>query len=242
MSRRGKGCGCCVSNGLCAARVAAAAGAGGPAGLTVDLQKITASPLELGAILPVGTQFNAFEMNAAGPLVTRTIQDDDGNGAVDILGQLNPVPNAGMGFSYSKTAIGATVDFTLTEDDGTTVATDVEQYVWLPRIYNGVAAIPGAINEAFIEGLANSQLLPSRAHAQPGQFWTAAEYIWVAFPASFNPTTSLNFQVGAFPGGFLLAAAGVSVTPNTPNGVPILYDVWRSIGAGLGVPFDLIVT
>ena len=233
---------CAVSQGLCAARVAAAGGGGGPAGLTVDLQKITASPLELGATLGVGTQFNAFEMNAAGPLVSRTIQDDDGNGAVDILGQANAVPNAGMGFSYVKTAIGATVGFTLTSDDGTNVAQDVETYVWLPRVYLDVAAIPGAIDEAFIEGLSENELRADKGIARTGLFWTAAEYIWVAIPQAYNPTSSLDFLVGAFPGGFLLAQAGVSVTPNTPGGLPILYDVWRSIGAGVGAGFDITVS
>ena len=239
--RRGRDC-CGVSQGLCVARVAAGGGGGGPAGLTVDLQKITPSPLELGATLPVGTQFNAFDMNAAGPLVTRTIQDDDGNAAVDILGQANAVPNAGMGFAYVKTAIGATVNFTLAANDGTSSAQDVEQYVWLPRVYLGVAAIPGATDEAFIESLGETELRADKGIARTGLFWTAAEHIWVAFPQSYNPTDSLDFLVGAFPGGFLLDTAGVSRTPNTPGGLPILYDVWRTIGAGVGVGFDITVS
>jgi len=217
-------------------------GGGGPAGLTIDLIKITPSPLELGAVLVIGTQFNTVESNAAGPLVSATIQDDDGNGPVNILGQTDPVPNAGMGFAYVKTAIGATVDFTYTADDGTTVAADVERYTWLPRVYMGVAALPGAINEAFVEGLAENELRADKGIARTGQFWTAGEYIWVALPQAFNPTSSLDFLVGAFPGGFLLAQAGVSVTPNTVSGVPILYDVWRSIGAGVGVPFNITVS
>ena len=208
----------------------------------VDLQKITASPLELGAILPAGTQFNAFESGAAGPLVTRTITDDDGNPAVNILGQANPVPTAGMGFSYSKAAIGDTVDFTLFADDGTNTDTDVEQYVWLPRVYLGVDAIPGAINEAFIESLVESELRADKGIARTGLTWTAGEYIWVAFPDAFNPTDSLDFLVGIFPGGFQLEASAVSVTPNTPNGVPITYDVWRSVGAGLGLVVDITVS
>lgn len=217
-------------------------GGGGPAGLSVDLIKITPSPLELGAILPVSTQFNSVVSNPAGPLVSKTIQDDDGNGAVNVLGQVDPIPNAGMGFSYTKTVIGDTVSFTLTADDGTTVAQDVETYTWLPRVYMGVAAIPGAINEAFIEGLAESELRADKGIVRTGQFWTVGEYIWVAFPQAFNPTSSLDFLVGLLPGGFMLAQAGVSVTPNTPNGVPVLYDVWRSIGAGLGVNFNIQVS
>ncbi len=217
-------------------------GGGAPPSLfSNDLQKITPTPLELGAVLPVGTQFNAFEFNAAGPLVARTIQDDDGNAAVDILGQANAVPNAGMGFSYSKTAINDQVAFTLTSDDGSDVATDVETYAWLPRVYMGVAAIPGAVNEAFVEALGESELRNDKGISRTAQFWTAAEHIWVAFPQAFNPTSSLDFLVGAFPGGFTLDTAALAITPNTPNGVPVLYDVWRSIGAGVGVPFDITV-
>ena len=207
----------------------------------MNLIKITPSPLELGAELPVGTQFNTVENNAAGPLVAATIQDDDGNGPVNILGQADPVPNAGMGFSYQKTNIGDTVDFTYTADDGTTVAQDVEQYVWYPRVYMGVAPIPGAVNEAFVESLSESDLLPNKGFSRTGQFWNIGEYIWFAFPQAFNPTSSLDFLVGLLPGGFGLDTAGVSVTPNTPGGVPILYDVWRSFGAGLGVAFDITV-
>ncbi|HEU03196.1 hypothetical protein LCGC14_0273560 [marine sediment metagenome] len=235
---------CGISQGLCAARVAAAAG-GAPAGpvLTVDLQKITASPLELGAILPVGTQFNAFEMDAAGALVTRTIQDDDGNGAVDILGEANPVPNAGMGFSYEKTTIGGQVTFTYVADDGTTVAQDTEQYLWLPRIYLGVEPIPGAVDEAFIEALVESELRGDKGIARTGITWTTGEYIWIAFPQAFNPTDVLDFLIGVFPGGFLLDTVGVAVTANTAGSpVPILYDVWRSTGAGIGLLVDVSVT
>lgn len=213
--------------------------------MTVDLVKITPDPIELGAELPVGLQFNAFEFNADGPLIARTIQDDDGNGPVDILGQANPVPGGGMGFVYTKTLIGETVGFTLSANDGATVANDVETYTWLPRIYLGVEAI-AAIDEAFIEALVETELRADRGIVRNGITWTAGEYIWVAFPAAFNPTLSTDFLItiggAGFPGGMVLAAAGVSVTPNTPNGIPALYDVWRSTGAGLGLVVDITVS
>lgn len=221
-------------------------GGGTPPPLSVNLAKITPSPLELGAVLPAGTQFNASEVNVDGALTVRTIQDDDGNPAVDILGQANPVPNAGMGFSYTKTAIGDTVTFTYFAQDLSNNDSDQEVYTWLPRVYQGVAAIPGAIDEAFIEALAESELRADKGISRNGVVWTAGEYLWWAFPQAFNPTTALDFLItlggSGFPGAVILAQAGVSVTPNTPNGVPVLYDVYRSTGAGLGLTVDTQVT
>ena len=243
MGRRGNCCG--VSQGLCVARVAAGGGGGGtPTPMTVSLTKITPSPVELGAELPVGLQFTAMEANAAGALVTRTIQDDQGNPAVDILGQGNPTPAAGMGVVQTKTLIGEQVAYTYQANDGTTMAQDVETYTWLPRVYAGVATA-AVINEGFIEALAESELRADRGIDRAGLAWALGDHIWVAFPQAFNPTTGLEFslQIGGagFPGGFVLDTAGVSVTPNTPNGVPLLYDVWRSTGTGIGLSVDLTV-
>jgi hypothetical protein len=214
--------------------------------LTVDLIKITASPLELGAELPATLTFNTTKAGEDGPFVSRTVQDDDGNAAVDILGDADPVPTGGMGFVYTKTLIGETVDFTYTADDGTDVAQDVETYTWLPKVYAGVAPIPGAVDEVFIEALLENELRADKGIARTGLAWTIGEYIWVAFPQAFNPTSVLDFlvQIGGagFPGGFVLDTAGISVTPNTPNGVAALYDVWRSTGSGNGFAVDLTVS
>jgi hypothetical protein len=214
--------------------------------MTVSLTKITPSPLELGAELPVGLQFTAMEQNAAGVLVTRTIQDDQANPAVDILGQANPVPTVGMGIVYTKTAIGDAVAFTYQADDGTTVAQDVETYTWLPKVYAGVAAAPGSVDEVFIEALLENELRADKGISRTGLVWTMSQFVWVAFPQAFNPTSGLDFllQIGGagFPGGFVLDTAGVSVTPNTPNGIPALYDVWRSTGSGSGFTVDLTVS
>jgi hypothetical protein len=234
------------SRGVCGGSGGGPGGPPSPAPFSVDLVKITPSPLELGASLPVTVDFNTIEINQSGPLLSAQIADDDGNPPVNILGQVDPVPTGGMGYSYVKTAIGATVDFTYTADDGSGPEQDVEQYVWLPRVYLGVAAIPGAVNEAFIEGLSDSELRADQGIDRTGVVWTAGEYIWVAFPQAFNPTAALDFLVtiggSGFPGGFLLDTAGVSVTPNTPSGVPLLYDVWRSTGAGLGLTVDVAVS
>lgn len=219
---------------------------GGPGGaavppMTVDLQKITPSPLELGAELPNTTTFNSVITNNDGPLISKTIQDDDGNGPVNVLGQADPIPNGGMGFVYTRTAIGGQVNFTLTADDGRGPVQDVEVYTWLPRVYLGVAAL-AAVDEAFVEALSESELRADKGIARSGIVWTAGEYLWVAFPQAFNPTDPLDFLVGVFPGGFVLDTVGLAITPNTPNGIPVLYDVWRSTGSGIGATVDVAVT
>ena len=222
--------------------MAAAPGGGAPAPgvLTVDLVPLVPQILELGATLNNPT-FNLLEAGG-GALTSRTVQDNDGNPAQNALGQSNPFT---MPFPYVKTGVGNTVVFTYQADDGGGVKQDQETFTWLPRVYAGVAAA-GTVNEAFIEALAESELRADRGIDRNGLVWTAGQFVWVAFPQAFNPTTGLEFllKIGGagFPGGFVLDTAGVSVTPNTPGGVALLYDVWRSTGSGTGLTVDLQVS
>ena len=221
-------------------------GGGLPAGLSVDLQKITPDPIELGAEL-TALMFNLVASGAVGPLITRTIADDDGNPVEDVLGDGDPAPTAGMPNTYSKTLIGETVVFTGSVDDGTGAVQDQETYTWLPRVFFGVAAIPGGgVNEAFVEGLSDSELRADKGISRNGVAWTATEYLWVAFPAGFNPTALTDFLISVggagFPGGFILDTAALAITPNTPNGIPANYDVWRSTLAGTGLVVDFALT
>jgi len=215
-------------------------GGGGPAPLSATLLRLEADPLELGAEL-VNPQFTAAT-SGGGVLILKTLADDDGNATTDILGAPNPVTKP---FTYSKTAIGAQVLFTLSADDGGGVVIDSKAHTWQPRVYLGVTAV-AAVNEAFVEALAESEIRADKGIARAGITWTAGQAIYVAFPQAFNPTDPLDFLVqiggGGFPGGFVLDTAGVSVTPNTVNGTPILYDVWRSTGLGTGLAVDVTVS
>jgi hypothetical protein len=215
-------------------------GGGGPAALSVDLVKVTADPLELGADL-VSPQFNAF-VTGGNPLTLEEIIDTDGNASEDILGLLNPVT---MPYTYTRNAIGGLVDFMLSADDGTGVVMDTERYLWQPRVYLGVAAA-GVVDEAFVEALAENELRADKGISRLAQTWTAGQFIYVAIPQAYNPTDPLDFLVtiggSGFPGGFVLDTAGLAITPNTPGGVPILYDVWRSSGAGIGLLVDIAVS
>ena len=77
-----------------------------------------------------------------------------------------------------------------------------------------------------IEALANSQLAPDRTLSVPSTA-PVFQYIYAAFPSSYGPATALDFQFGAFPGGFQLVGT-VSVTANTPGAPAQNYDLWRS--------------
>lgn len=214
-------------------------GGGGAAPLMASLMRLEPDPVELGAEL-VNPTFTAAT-SGGGVLTSKTLGDDDGNATTDILGDPNPVTAP---FTYSKTVIGDTVQFTLTADDGGGAVMSSVVHTWLPRVYLGVAT-PAAIDEAFIEALAESELGADKAIARAGLTWGSGDRIYVAFPQVF-PAAPLDFlaQIGGsgFPGGFELDTAGVSVTPNTPNGVPVLYDVWRSTGTGLGLAVDVTVS
>lgn len=217
-------------------------GGGGTTPLMVDLILLEPDPIELGAEL-VNPTFNA---NTAGgdPLTLKELLDTDGNPATDILGAPNPVTKP---FTYTRTAIGGFVDFTLRADDGNGIVTDTERHNWAPRVYLG-SAVPAAVDEAFIEALAESELrIADKGIARAGIAWGTGERLYVAFPSGFGPADPLDFlvQIGGsgFPGGFEEdPASPVSVTPNTPNGVPLNYDVWRSVGTGLGLSVDVTVS
>lgn len=118
--------------------------------------------------------------------------------------------------------------------------------IGLPHTYAGVAPIPASIDEAFVEGLTNSVQGTDKAISVPGVTWTAAEYIWVAFPSAFNPTQDQDFLISVlglgFPGAFVLAANSILISTPESGAPPISYDVWRSAGAGLGLVVDLDVT
>jgi len=212
----------------------AGGGGGGPSPLSVNLVKLSPDPVEVGADL-VNPQFNASK-SGGGSLTVFTLADDDGNPVQDILAGSDPRT---MPFTYNKSVIGAQVVFTLVGEDGSSVAQDQETHTWLPRVYLGIEPIPGAINEAFVEALAENELRADKGISRTGLTWAAGEYIWVAFPSSFGPASPTDFLISVggsgFPGGMVQVAAGLNVTPNTPSGVPIPYDVWRSTGAGVGV-------
>lgn len=131
--------------------------------------------------------------------------------------------------TYTESANNAAVQFTLTADDGTGPVAANASIAWRPRVFYGVG-VDGLSSEADIEGLAN-QPLRSGLAITFGITAGATDHIYYAAPSSYGTPT---FQVGAFPGGFILESAAVSVTNGTSNPVAQNYDLWKSVNPNLG--------
>jgi hypothetical protein len=130
-------------------------------------------------------------------------------------------------YSYTKTANGATVGFTLSASKGVENDSRGFSVAWQPRVFHGVGPA-GLITEADIEGLATQGLQGSRAISftdAPG----ASQYIYYAYPASFGAGT---FIVDGWEGGFDLISATIPVTNGF--GVTQDYRLYRSTQANLG--------
>jgi hypothetical protein len=102
---------------------------------------------------------------------------------------------------------------------------DVAVATWFPGVYYGVDANPGLGTEADIEGLSNKNLQGDKALSTT--LAPVLQYIYYAFPTTF-PANVLDFQFGAFPGGFIQTVASVNVTANTPGAPVLTYQLWRS--------------
>ncbi len=209
-------------------------GAAPPAGFTASLTGLFATPLEIGANL-ISPTFTA----SYSPVATETfaeLSDDDGNPTQNIRGFPNPVT---MPFTYTRTTIGGTVTWTLTANDGGPNDTDQVTATWLPAVYRGVDASAALSTEADIEGLATKALASDKTGTFI--FSPVTQYIYIAFPQAYNPTSPFDFVVNGFPGGFILQASGVNVTANTPGAPALLYDLWRSTFQLTGTPNVTVV-
>ena len=95
------------------------------------------------------------------------------------------------------------------------------------KIKYGVAAIPGAINDSFLNGLANKVLFTSKLKTITVNAGSG-EYIWYALPSSYGTCT---FTVGGFTGGFALVS---TFNHTNESGATVEYRVYRSDNANLG--------
>ena len=95
------------------------------------------------------------------------------------------------------------------------------------KVKYGVAAIPGTINDTFLNGLATKTLSTGKIRnfsVNAG----SGEYIWYALPSSYGACT---FTVGGFSGGFTLAS---TFNHTNESGATVEYRVYRSDNANLG--------
>jgi hypothetical protein len=153
-----------------------------------------------------------------------SVVDDQGNPSEDVTATPNTFSYL---HSYTKTANGATVGFTLSASKGTEGDSRGQSVAWQPRAYRGVG-VAGLHTEADIKALAHTALQSDRTITfteSPG----ASQYIYYAYPAVYGAAT---FFVDGWEGGFDLVDAAVSVT--NAYGVTQDYRLYKSTNANLG--------
>ena len=136
----------------------------------------------------------------------------------------NPYTSASPPWSITKTANNAIVVVTITAQPGS--VTDTVNLSWQPRVFYG-SAVPGTINEAFIEALASQPLASSKA-ATVGYNAGPGEKAYYCVPTGYGvPSGTVSgFPFGATNVGTISITNGFGVTQN--------YVVMESNLAGLG--------
>lgn len=136
--------------------------------------------------------------------------------------------------TYTKTAIGDSVGYTLEASGASGSDSKSVTIFWLEFVRFGSVGDPGVYDEAFIEGLPDSNLVLS---PQGNYAYNAGptDFAFFAVLSSYGLTPA-HFVQGVFPMAISLVAAGVAVT-NT-HGITENFDVWRSDNQGLG-PFTM---
>jgi hypothetical protein len=134
----------------------------------------------------------------------------------------------------SLSNVSANTTMTLTADDDTTDDRPAKTYtvniIFYSGVYWGIGVVPGAINSAFIMGLSNKQLRPTRT----GSFTVAPgenQYIWFACP---HAQGAASFKTNGFNGGLSLAT---TISFTNSYGFVEDYDVYRSNNPNLGSTF-----
>lgn len=112
------------------------------------------------------------------------------------------------------------------KDTRNTEETKTASIQWLNGVYTGAAAVPAAIDSAFIRTLTKS-LQSGKSKTFTVNAATGA-YIWYACPVRYGTPA---FNVGGFDGGFGKVA---TLDYTNPSGYTESYQVWRSDNAGLG--------
>lgn len=143
--------------------------------------------------------------------------------------------------SYVKAVINATVTWTLaaTKAPSGPVKLSSIAAVWRARRFFGLSVLPGAYDEAFIEGLASSGLAGGFSGVYALGSGGGTQRIYLCWPTAFGNPASIKDQ-----GGFVFPMTKVATAVPVTNAFSVLvpggYDVWES---GITVvPFTLTVT
>lgn len=135
---------------------------------------------------------------------------------------------------YVFSGLGTTKTFTLTANNATTSDTDTATYTTAQRVYYG-AAVPGTLNEAFMEALSSSVLKTSRSGSY-GFTVAAGERCWLVLPTAMGTPTIVidNFTT-------VFTSLGTANNTNA-SGVVIGYTFWASDIFGGNDSFTAVVT
>lgn len=187
----------------------------------------TGATLVLAGASVVSPAFTAAYNQAA---TAANLTDTEGNNDVIAL----PATAFVSPHTFTKTAYGVSVTFTLHASSPLGADTAGAAISWGQNVYFGSIVDPGVYNNAFIIALAATlKLAPAGTYAYNA---SALQSCFFCTRTAFGLTTA-NFTVGGFPFACSRVATGVAVT-NT-NGVVENYDVFRSDNVGLGA-FNLV--
>jgi hypothetical protein len=195
---------------------------GGPTALITALG-VTPSEVEVGA----SVTNPAFTATYSRLVTSASI--NDGSGPTALTLPATAFTKTGV---YTKIVVNAMQAFTLAAQvDLEPAQSRAVSIAWRPKVFFGVADVPGAYDGAFVEGLASSALAAARQRTIP---FVAAptNKLFYCYPDSYGgvPANFIDVSTG-WQAGFFKAGT-VSVTNG--NGVTITYAIWESEQEGLG--------
>lgn len=177
--------------------------------------------VEVGATVSTPSFTGSY---TSGPPTSATFSDTDGNAPFSLSTPFTAISDP---YSFTKSANGASVTFTLSATKGAITRNTSVSYQWLPRVYWGTDN-DGLNSESGIEGLANNALASGRQRTFNVNA-LSGKHIYYGYPASYGAAT---FTVGGFEGGFDLVSATISVT--NAQGVTQNYRLYKSTNPSLG--------
>ncbi len=193
--------------------------------LLCDDFSISAFNVDGGSLIEVGDTLTnpGFTASYASAPSSASVIDNQGGSTLDVSATPSTFSYAGV---YTKNTYGASVQWTLSADDGEQSDVAVTSKTWTQKVYFGVGAA-GQSSEAFIKSLTGS--LATSKNRTFTVTAGAADKIYYAYRSAFGDAT---FNVGGFEGGFFKVSGSISVTNDF--GFTENFTLYESDNVGLG--------
>lgn len=120
-----------------------------------------------------------FSNSYTAPPTAAEIQDNQGNPLINLS---SPYTSGSYPHAYTKTANNSSVVWTLTAHLGALLKTLTNTANWRPRVYYGVAPIPGTLDSAFMLSLSGNALASSVARTINYSAAGPLDYFWYLLP------------------------------------------------------------